>query len=98
MANNADKIEQAITEMFTRESDYEKACREAAEAEGAYKLAKARAFLSATGTVDARKAKADIECETLMNASLIADATEKFTKQKLDDVRAAISARQSILS
>ena len=53
------QIETAIKELFNRERDFEAACKGFAEAEHSYRMAKAEAYLSATGTVDERKAKMD---------------------------------------
>lgn len=96
--NQSAKIEKAVEEIFSRETDFTEACREFAEAEHSYRMAKAEAFLEATGTVEERKMKADRKVNKEMKRKLAAEAALSFTKAKLDDVRQVISARQSILS
>src|SRR5687768_15366639 len=92
------KIEKAIEEIFSRETDYAEACLSYAEAEHNYRMAKATAYLSADGTVEERKMKADKAVKAQMKAKLYAEAILSLTKAKLDDVRQVISARQSVLS
>ena len=96
--NQADLIEKAIGELHTRETAFETACKDFAEADHAYRIAKATAFLNADGAVEARKMIADVKCSAEMQKKKTAEAVRDFTKAKLDDVRAVLSARQSILS
>lgn len=92
------KIEKAIETLAQRENDYEAACKEYAEAEHAYRMAKASAFLTADGTVEHRKFTADKQCWNQMKTKLAAEAVMSITKERLLDCRQVISARQSILS
>lgn len=93
-----DRVEESLSEIWQRERDFETAIQEAAESEHQYKIAHARAYLSATGTVDERKAQALIECENLHKDYLKNEAIATFVKEKLRDSQQALSARQSLLS
>lgn len=91
-------IQRAIEEMARRENDYAAAATDYANKEAAYRLAKASAFLLAEGTVEQRKLIADKQCWEAMKEKLAAEAVLSIMKEKLQDVRAVLSARQSILS
>jgi hypothetical protein len=98
MRNQADLIEQAISELFKREKAYTAAVHEYTEAEHLYKEARAHAYLAADGTVADRNAIADLECIKEYQCKIKAEATLAMTKVLLEDCRNVLSARQSILS
>jgi len=92
------KLEQTLTEIYNREVDFGEALIADAEAEHAYKIAKATAFLSADGTEKAREAKSIVESDRLMLEHFRKKATKEFTREKLRDAQDALSARQSLLA
>lgn len=94
----AQNLEKSLSEIYVREQDFEKACNDDAQAEHAFKLKYAQEFLSADGSVDARKATALTKCSEEHLAYLKATAVRDFTKEKLRDSQAALSARQSLLT
>ena len=96
--NQTDKIEKAINELALREHAFASAVIESAEAEGTYRQAKAEAYLKADGTIPEKEMQADKQCQAEYARKLIADAMERLTKNKLEDCRAVLSARQSLLS
>lgn len=96
--SQADKIEKAIEELARRENDFAAAAAAFAEAEAAYRLAKASAFLLAEGTVAEREAVASKQVWNQHKTKLGAEATLAIMKEKLLDCRQVVSARQSILS
>lgn len=95
---NSSRLEQTLTELHARETAYQEACENAASAKHAYEMKKAKEFLAADGTVQARKATAMVACEKEHMNWLNAQAIKTFTYQKLKDAQGASSARQSILS
>lgn len=98
MPNQAELIEKAIAELYVRERAYMEACNEAALADAEYRRKRALKYLNADGTIADRNAQADLDCYEEHKRKIAADATQALTKALLDDCRAVISARQSILS
>lgn len=98
MTQEQDKLEKTIGELYTRETAYASACNDAAANEHTFKIKFATEFRKATGSVDLRKQTAMIECQEEYSNHLTADAVRDFTKEKLRDAQAVLSARQSILS
>ena len=94
----SDLIEKAIAELYVREKAYVEACRELALADAEYRRKRAMKYLNADGTVADRNAQADLDCWEEQKRKIAAEATQALTKAMLDDCRAVISARQSILS
>ena len=90
------KIEKTIEELFRREQEFEEATLSAPEAEHRYKVDKAVAYLGGEGSIEARKAKAEEICSESFLEYLKADARAKIAKEKLEDARAVLSARQSL--
>ncbi len=70
---------------------------DAADAEHTYRVENARKYLAATGSIEARKAQATIDCEHLMLERLRKDAKKEFAMEAVRDARQALSARQSLL-
>ena len=93
-----DKVEQSLSEIWMRESEFGTAAIEDAEAEHAFKIKHAKEFLKADGSVEARKAMALVECDTQHLDYLKKKAIKEFTREKLRDAQDALSARQSLLS
>lgn len=91
-------VEETLTMIWQRESDYEEACNEQAEAEHNYKLNDAKSFLAADGNIKEREATALIANQKLHLDYLQKKARKEFTKEKLRDAQDALSARQSLLS
>lgn len=96
--SNQDNIESSLSELWQREKDFERAIQDAADAEHTYKVASAKAYLSASGTIDERKALALVGCETLHEDFVKKEAIAAFVKEKLKDAQSALSARQSLLN
>lgn len=94
----AQLIEQAIIHLHERGKTYKEALMARAAAEYNYKTAKSAAYLKAEGTIKDKEAIADQEVKELYLDYLTAEAQATFTKSSIDDCRAVISARQSILS
>jgi|GEM_PF-4981277 len=91
-------LEQSLKELYNRETEYQTACNSDADAEHAFKMKQARQYLAGEGSIDARKAQALIDCDKEYIAHLRAKAVRDFTKEKLRDSQAALSARQSLLT
>lgn len=98
LLDTAQKLEKAIEEMFAREEVYAEKRLAAGEAEYDHKQARAIAYRVAEGTIESRKMEADENCAEEMKARFTAEAESEIAKEKLLDVRAALSARQSILN
>lgn len=94
----SEDLETALHQLYDRETAYQTACEEEAEAEHAYKMKQAREFLDADGPVDVRKATALVACNGLYLDYLKKAAVKDFTKEKLRDSQQALSARQSLLT
>jgi len=92
------QLDAALEELFTREKFYEEKRTAAAIAEYDYRIKKAVSYKVADGAVELRKMLADEMSAAEMKARFIADAESDIAKEKLLDVRAAVSARQSILN
>lgn len=91
-------IEQALIALWERESAYRDAVIADAEAEYAYKIAQAAAYLKAEGTEKARSAEALVAVAAEYKTHLECEAVKVFTREALMDAQAALSARQSLLS
>jgi peptide methionine sulfoxide reductase MsrA len=91
-------VEKAIKAVHEREGDYQTALEQEADAEHEFKVQNAKAFLKASGGADLRKMEALVETEELHKDYLKKQAIAAFTKEKLKDAQAALSARQSLLS
>lgn len=98
MQDNIQNIEKVILELHKREKAYTDAVASMVEAETAYRRKRAMIYLNADGTVADRNAQADIECWEEHRMKIAAEATLALTKALLEDARAVLSARQSILS
>lgn len=98
LQDTSQKLDAALEELFTREKFYEEKRTAAAIAEHDYKLKRAIERKKASGTIQDKEAAAEIACEIESHRRFIADAESDIAKEKLLDVRAAVSARQSILN
>lgn len=98
LLDTTEKVDRAIEEMFARETLYAEKRLAAGVAEYDHKQARAIAYRLAEGTIELRKMAADENCAEEMKARFIAEAESDIAKEKLLDVRAALSARQSILN
>lgn len=92
-----DEIEISLSTLWDREQAFETAVRDDADAEHAFKMKQARAFLDADGTEKARAAKALVDSGKLYLDHLQKKAVKEFTREKLRDAQDALSARQSLL-
>lgn len=93
-----EQLEAALERVSVLEEDYEQALIKAAEAETEYRVRFAKAFLSADGTEKARNSEAIIAVERFLEERNRTEAVREFTREKLKDAQAAVSARQSLLS
>lgn len=98
MYDQIEQIEKVIVELHKREKAYREAVTKMADAEVEYRRTRAMIYLNADGTIADRNAQADVETWELHKAKIAAEATLALTKTLLDDARAVLSARQSILS
>jgi hypothetical protein len=96
--NQADKIEQVIIALHEYEQEYVAACKEIAEAEGAYRHERSLKYLQADGTIADRNAEADVKAWDAHKRKLAAEATLAIMKARMENCRNVLSARQSILS
>lgn len=71
---------------------------EFAETEDAYRMARARALLTADGTVDEKKAQADLATSEQRRAAHLADGMRQAALEAVRSRRAQISALQSLLA
>lgn len=92
-----EKIEKAIVELAKRESAYESALMEAAEAEHNYRLRKNTEIKQAEGSEKVKIATAEFLCESEMKRKLTAEAVKEILKTKVEDARTVISARKEIM-
>jgi hypothetical protein len=92
-----DQLEAALDAVSTLETEFEKVVIAKFDTESDYKVAKAKAFLEADGTEKKREAEAVIRSEKYLRERNRAEAVYLFTKEKLADAQAAVSARQSLL-
>jgi hypothetical protein len=67
-----------------------------AKKESAYRKAKALAYLSVDGTVEARKAKVDEKCGDERQTAYLARAAREAALENVKSIRAQLSALQSI--
>lgn len=67
-----------------------------AKKESAYRKAKAIAYLSVDGTVEARKAKVDERCGDERQTAYLARAARESALENVKSIRAQLSALQSI--
>lgn len=91
-------IEAALNMVADREESFEIACKEYAEAESEYRVQFAKAYLAAEGTEKARNSEAIIKVERFLRERDRTEAVKEFTREKLRDSQAAVSARQSLLN
>ena len=70
--------------------------REWADAEDAYRAAKARAYLQSSGTVQARQAHVDDVCQEQRHRAHLADAMRQAALEAVRSRRAQLSSCQSI--
>jgi len=96
--SNQSHLEKALGELAQRETEYENAVKDAAEKEHIFKMKQAKEFLQADGSMEIRKNEALKACDREYYAYLQSVAVRDFTKEKLRDCQAALSARQSLLS
>lgn len=90
-------IEDTLSKLWDRETEYGTALDAAAIAEHNLKLKDAEEFLKAEGTIDAKKATALKNCADLHLDYLKKKAVKEFTRVKLQDAQDALSAQQSLL-
>lgn len=90
-------IEDTLSKLWDRETEFGTAVEAAAEAEHNYKMKDAEEFLKAEGTIDAKKATALKACGELHLNYLKKKAIKEFTRIKLQDAQDALSAQQSLL-
>lgn len=98
LIDTTQKLEKALDELSTRENFYAEKRMKAAESEYAHKLKRAVEIKKANGTIKDKEAIAEINCAVEYLTRLLADAESDIAKEKLLDVRTAVSARQSILN
>jgi len=98
LLDTSEKLEKALDEMASREAFYAEKRMDAAVSEHTYKVKRAVELHKAEGTIKDKEAAAEIACELESLKRLTADAESDIAKEKLLDVRAAVSARQSILN
>jgi hypothetical protein len=98
MNDEKTNLEQALIIVQKREVEYESALHDEAEKEHIFKMKQASEFLSASGSVDARKMTALVKCKIEHQAYLKATAVKEFTREKLRDAQSAVSARQSLFT
>lgn len=72
--------------------------RQSVAADSAYKLAFAKAYLNADGSVDARKALADVHCAALYEQRETAAAAVRVQRERLKQLHARVDVGRSILS
>lgn len=94
--DNSQKIERLLDELLHREQFYKEKRLRAAEAEHAYRIALAKAFVEAMGSAELRKQTAYLEASQELQDREIANAESEIAYQKLQDVRAALIARQTL--
>lgn len=70
----------------------------AVNAEGAYKVARAKAFHQAAGSVQAREYEADIETETLRTAYRLAEVKVKVQREHLRALHTRIDVGRTLAS
>lgn len=92
------KLEQALSLLADREDAFEQACLGFADAESEYRVELAKAFLKASGSVEARKHQATIDVQRQLKERDKTEAVKEFTKEKLKDCQTAVFARQSLLN
>lgn len=69
-----------------------------AEAEDAYRMARARAYLESAGTVDERKSAADLATSEQRQRAHLTDGMRQAALEAVRSRRAQISALQSLLN
>lgn len=91
-------LEDTLAIVADREQAFEDACVQYADAESEYRVRFAKAYLAAEGTEKARNSEAIIAVENFLRERDRLEAVKEFTKEKLRDAQAAVSARQSLLN
>ena len=97
MMTREELVERAIRAVHEREEAFGEALDADADAEHTYKVARAKAFLTAQGTEKAREAQSVIDTDNLLKDHLNKKAVKTFCAVKLNDAQDALSARQSLL-
>jgi hypothetical protein len=92
-----EQLEAALERVSQLEEDFELSCVKYAEAETEYRVRFAKAYLSADGTEKARNSEAIITVERFLEERNRTEAVKEFTREKLRDSQAAVSARQTLL-
>ncbi len=89
------ELERLSKAILANAEDFARYNREATEARNDYDVAKAKAQLKATGTVQERAAEALLACEPLMRAARIAETMRDTSKQRGFALSDALSAQQT---
>lgn len=92
-----EQLEAALERVATLEEDFEKACIAHADAESEYRVQFAKQYLLAEGTEKARNSEAIVAVERFLRDRDSKEAIKEFTREKLRDAQAAVSARQTLL-
>jgi len=95
--NLSDILISTTTELDSAQDEHRKRSLEWVKAENDYRIAKATAFLSSEEkTVDAKKARVDIECETERLAAHNAEVLRDSALEALRTLRAQLNAFQTV--
>ena len=89
------ELDQIAREMHSAQADLEKYSEEWAYKETAYRRAKSISYLTSEGTVDARKAIVDRDCEKERLASHLAEGLMKAALENVRNRRSHLSAIQT---
>lgn len=89
------ELDQIAREMHNAQSDLEKYSEEWAYNENTYRRAKAIAYLTSEGTVDARRAIVDRDCEKERLAAHLSEGLMKSALENVRNRRAHLSAIQT---
>lgn len=87
---------QVMREIDETEEDLRRYVVEAVESENAYRMAKATTYIKTEGTVDARRMAVDLATQDQRLAAHLADGLKAATFERLRDLRAKLSAVQSM--
>jgi len=83
------RANEVVTEIYKAGDEY-------ADSKADYELSHAKEVLHATGTIQEKKANADINCREQYTRALKAEVRYKYLKTVLDTTREQLSAAQSI--
>ena len=92
----AERLSQLSRDLDRKTDDAEKLDRKAVDARHAYELAYSRAFLSSTGSVDARKHHAVIVTETEKLDAEIADQVLRACRARIATIKVQIETGRSL--